>query len=401
MTRRARRPDAARRRAAGGRRRRCAWVAAVRALVRRAARLAPGAGSARSRRPSWRLAAGRRWAAWLWARRRARAPRRPRAGRRGSWLAAGAGRPLPPAPGLAGRRRRTSPPDGALSGIVALHVRDGVERLVFVPHVPYSGSLKSHLTAPLAAGHGPRARVRAGLGPLLCAVRGRRCSASRARPRRRAALDGLAAGLYVAFAPAFVTRYSLSNDGNYVEVLALGTLGPGRWRVRWARRDGRAACLAVVIGAAAGPGVLVPHPGGHPRGGAGASFLLGAPTRARRSLGARRPALGLRARAACPALLWNAANGWESFAYLLPGGTPVGEAAAEPRLPARLADCSATTCRCCSATTRAIRAADRPGRCWPCSRRWPCWRRGRGPPRAAPARGARTPRCGCCSCSRP
>ncbi|HKC11685.1 MAG TPA: hypothetical protein VKI41_06470, partial [Vicinamibacteria bacterium] len=42
-------------------------------------------------------------------------------------------------------------PDGALSGIVALHVRDGIDHLVFVPHVPYSGSLKSHLTAPLAA----------------------------------------------------------------------------------------------------------------------------------------------------------------------------------------------------------------------------------------------------------
>ena len=33
---------------------------------------------------------------------------------------------------------------------MALHARDGVERLVFVPMVPYSGSLKSHLTAPLA-----------------------------------------------------------------------------------------------------------------------------------------------------------------------------------------------------------------------------------------------------------
>ena len=42
-------------------------------------------------------------------------------------------------------------PDGALSGIVSLHARDGTEHLVFVPHVPYSGSLKSHLTAPLAA----------------------------------------------------------------------------------------------------------------------------------------------------------------------------------------------------------------------------------------------------------
>ena len=41
-------------------------------------------------------------------------------------------------------------PDGALSGIVSLHVRDGIDHLVFVPHVPYSGSLKSHLSAPLA-----------------------------------------------------------------------------------------------------------------------------------------------------------------------------------------------------------------------------------------------------------
>jgi hypothetical protein len=37
--------------------------------------------------------------------------------------------------------------DGALSGIVALHLLEGSERLVFVPQVPYSGSLKSHLTA--------------------------------------------------------------------------------------------------------------------------------------------------------------------------------------------------------------------------------------------------------------
>jgi len=41
-------------------------------------------------------------------------------------------------------------PDGALSGIVALHVRDGADHLVFVPHVPYSGSLKSHAAALVA-----------------------------------------------------------------------------------------------------------------------------------------------------------------------------------------------------------------------------------------------------------
>src|SRR5439155_537227 len=46
-------------------------------------------------------------------------------------------------------------PDGALSGIVALHLRDGTEHLVFVPHVPYSGGLKSHVTAPLAVAIDP------------------------------------------------------------------------------------------------------------------------------------------------------------------------------------------------------------------------------------------------------
>jgi hypothetical protein len=39
--------------------------------------------------------------------------------------------------------------DGSLSGNVALRIRDGLSHLVFVPNVPYSGSLKSHLAAAL------------------------------------------------------------------------------------------------------------------------------------------------------------------------------------------------------------------------------------------------------------
>jgi len=112
-------------------------------------------------------------------------------------------------------------PDGALSGIVALHVRDGIDHLVFVPHVPYSGSLKSHLTAALAALIDP-ARAFALVSVFFYAL----FVAAVYRLARLAAPDrpwvSLAAGLYLAFAPAFVTRYSLSNDGNYVEILALG-----------------------------------------------------------------------------------------------------------------------------------------------------------------------------------
>ena len=111
--------------------------------------------------------------------------------------------------------------DGALSGIVALHLLDGSERLVFVPQVPYSGSLKSHLTAPLALALDP-ARAFALVSVLF--YLGYVAGLVPAGPaRRRGRARRLLAGLYAAFSPAFVTRYSLSNDGNYVEVLALGT----------------------------------------------------------------------------------------------------------------------------------------------------------------------------------
>jgi hypothetical protein len=39
---------------------------------------------------------------------------------------------------------------------------------------------------------------------------------------------------------------------------------------------------------------------------------------------------------AAPSLLWNAANGWASFEYLLPGGTPVGDAHVGPALATRV-----------------------------------------------------------------
>ena len=102
---------------------------------------------------------------------------------------------------------------------------------MFVPQVPYSGSLKSHLTAPLALVMDP-ARAFALVSVLfyLAYVAGLfRLALLVAGPRA-----ALLAGLYAAFSPAFVTRYSLSNDGNYVEVLALGTWA--LWlAARWTR----------------------------------------------------------------------------------------------------------------------------------------------------------------------
>jgi hypothetical protein len=220
-------------------------------------------------------------------------------------------------------------PDGALSGIVALHLRDGTEHLVFVPHVPYSGSLKSHLTAPLAAAIDPaRAFALVSVGFYAAFVAALYQLALLAGTSGWAAL---AAGLYAVFAPAFVTRYSLSNDGNYVEVLALGT-----WALvlaaRW-RRDDRASdlpslAIGLLLGLAFWCHILaVIHAAA-----IALWALVVAPRRALRAVPAA--ALGF-VLGDWPGLLWNAAHGWESFQYLRPGRVGGGLAAGGPSLASR------------------------------------------------------------------
>jgi hypothetical protein len=207
-------------------------------------------------------------------------------------------------------------PDGSLSGIVALHARDGVAHHVFVPCVPYSGSLKSHLTAPLAAVVDP-SRAFALVSVVFYAL-------FVAALYRLGLLVGggttaVAAGLYAAFAPAFVTHYSLSNDGNYVEVLALGT-----WAlviaIRWWREEESRGTLALLAGLLLGVAfwchiLAILHIA------AIGLVFLAAGWRWLRSwlLLALGGVVG-----AFPSLLWNLQNGGESFRYLLPGGQSVG-----------------------------------------------------------------------------
>jgi hypothetical protein len=212
--------------------------------------------------------------------------------------------------------------DGALSGIVALRIRDGLEHLVFVPHVPYSGSLKSHLAAACGLAFDlPRAFALVSVLFYCLFVAAAFLLAERAWRRSDLAL---ATSIYLAFAPAFVTRYSLSNDGNYVEVLALGTAALLAV-VAWDEDRTRHALLMVaglLLGLAFWCHILaVIHA-------AAAGLVL---------LGARRaaaPALvrlvGGLALGYAPGLLWNATNGWESFRYLLPGGASVEGAVTAP-----------------------------------------------------------------------
>jgi hypothetical protein len=212
----------------------------------------------------------------------------------------------------------TVTPDGALSGIVALHVADGSAREVFVPQVPYSGSLKSHLTAPLTAVLDP-ARAFALVSVLfyLAYVAGLfRLGLLVSGPRA-----ALLAGLYAAFSPAFVTRYSLSNDGNYVEVLALGTWA--LWlAARWTREDDTRPRLAFAAGLLLGLGfwchiLAIIH-----LAAIVAVLVLSGRLAAPRSL----LALGLGwSLGYVPGGLWNASNEWLSFHYLLPGEARAGE----------------------------------------------------------------------------
>jgi hypothetical protein len=207
-------------------------------------------------------------------------------------------------------------PDGALSGLMALDVRDGRAHDVFVPHVPYSGSLKAHLTAPLAALVDP-ARAFALVSVLFYAafVAGVYRLAAATAPG-----IAVAAGLYAAFSPAYVTRYSLSNDGNYVEVLALGTWAlvlALRWAEDASGRAGRAVAIGALIGLAFWCHILAVIPGA-----AIALFLLAeSPRDALRTAPAG--ALGF-VLGDLPGLLWNVGNGGESFAYLAPGAVAGG-----------------------------------------------------------------------------
>lgn len=206
--------------------------------------------------------------------------------------------------------------DGALSGSMALHIRDRALHDVFIPSEPYSGSLKSYLAAGLSAVSGVSLVRSLTLTSAffygLFVAAAFRLALLASGPR-----TALLAGLYAAFAPTFVTWYSLSNDGNYVEVLALGS-----WALFFACRllaaEPRARpALALVIGLLLGLGfwchiLVMTHA-------AAIALVVLVALRA-----AAVPVLGFMllgfALGDLPGLLWNATNDWESFRYLVPSG---------------------------------------------------------------------------------
>ena len=137
-----------------------------------------------------------------------------------------------------------TPADGAVAGLMALHVAEHGERPVFIPKEPYSGSLKAYIAAPLVRRF-DASRAYAFVSVLFYTafVGAVFLLAERAGGPRAA----LGAGFLAAFSPTFITQYSLSNDGNYAEVLALGT-----WAllllVLWLEREKSRAALSLAAG---------------------------------------------------------------------------------------------------------------------------------------------------------
>jgi hypothetical protein len=203
-------------------------------------------------------------------------------------------------------------PDGTVYGSVALRLYAGTERLVFLPSQPYGGTLKSHLAVPLMGVMDPaRALALVSVAFYALFVAGLYRLTFRLFGGRAALL----AGVYAAFAPVSVTRYSLNNDGTYIEVLALGVWA--LWLVvRWTEERGARPLLVLAAGLLLGVAFwchifAVIH-----LAVATLAIVLFGGRRAPRSVAAFASGWAL---GAAPALFWNAANGWVSFEYFVPG----------------------------------------------------------------------------------
>jgi len=113
--------------------------------------------------------------------------------------------------------------DGAYGALVALHLLQGVRPApVFTEGASYQGTLKAHLAALGSALTGAddlsRMMVASSLALDLAFIAATMALARRLGGRAAA----VAAGLYLALGPKFLTVFSLNCVGQYVDVLALG-----------------------------------------------------------------------------------------------------------------------------------------------------------------------------------
>jgi hypothetical protein len=112
--------------------------------------------------------------------------------------------------------------DAAAQGVMALHVLEGKHHPIFLYNWSYVGSPKAHLTAALALLLGdPVTSFALAAALVYGALTGAVYLLSRTVAPRA---ESMAAALYIVFAPGFLTAWGMGNEGNYPDVLALGTL---------------------------------------------------------------------------------------------------------------------------------------------------------------------------------
>jgi hypothetical protein len=210
--------------------------------------------------------------------------------------------------------------DAAAQGVMALHILEGRHHPIFLYNWSYIGSLKAHVTALLAWLIGEPVVAFALAADLVYgALAGSVYLLARTVLTRA---ESIAAGLYIVFAPGFLTAWGMGNEGSYPDVLVLGTLMLliGAW---FLKDEIRGVPAAFWIGLVGGIAFWVHVLATYYLIAALGILILHRPVR--ESLARLAAFLGGFALGDFPALLWNATNDWLTFRWWSLGASSAGE----------------------------------------------------------------------------
>jgi hypothetical protein len=139
--------------------------------------------------------------------------------------------------------------DAAAQGVMALHILEGRHHPIFLYNWSYVGSFKAILAALLATVFGdPVVSFALAAIVVYAAFAGALYLLARTVLSRG---EALAASLYVIFSPGFLTGWGMGNEGNYLDVMLLGTLMLA-FGARWMLRDDDGLGVAFTIGVLGG-----------------------------------------------------------------------------------------------------------------------------------------------------
>lgn len=139
--------------------------------------------------------------------------------------------------------------DAAAQGVMALHILEGRHHPIFLYNWSYVGSFKAILTALVATlVRDPVVSFALAAIVIYAAFAGALYLLARTVLSRG---EAIAASLYVIFSPSFLTGWGMGNEGNYLDVMLLGTLMLALG-ARWMLRDEDGLGVAFTIGVLGG-----------------------------------------------------------------------------------------------------------------------------------------------------